>query len=227
MSEAAALRDGLAARWQALAGPLGLPAGLRARWQAEGRALVRSWARWPRAYHDLHHLAACLRHFDTVRERLRDPLAGELALWFHDAVYWPWSSRNEAASADWAARLLGALPVRADLADAVVRHVMDTRHASPPARGDAQWIIDIDLAILGQPDAVYRQFERNVRSEYRFIPWRRYTARRLRVLGSFAAREHIYETPWFRERLEAQARANLQHAMQALARGELYGPLAA
>ena len=214
----------LTLRWSALGESLTLPAALAGAWRREGQRLVRSWGRWPRAYHDHHHLLACLRHLDTVQDALDDPRAAALALWYHDAIYWPWSRHNETRSAAWAGSFLRRLPLPEGMADTVVGHVLDSRHIAPPERGDAQWVIDIDLAILGQSDDVYRLFERNVRREYRFIPWRRYVARRLRVLGSFTAREHIYETPVFRERFEAQARLNLDHAMQALARGELYGP---
>jgi predicted metal-dependent HD superfamily phosphohydrolase len=214
----------LGRRWEALGRSLGLPADVGSEWSDEGRRLLRSWNRWPRAYHDQHHLAACLRHFDAVADQLAQPQTVELALWYHDAIYWPWSRHNETRSAEWAGRFLRSLPLPPSLADTVHQHVLDTRHVAPPPPGDAQWLIDIDLAILGQPDAVYRQFERDVRAEYRFIPWRRYALRRQGVLGHFAAREHIYGTPWFRARLEAQARLNLAHAIEALARGELYGP---
>jgi predicted metal-dependent HD superfamily phosphohydrolase len=215
-----AARAALAQRWQALGNRLGCASP--ARWAREGRALLRHWNFWPRRYHDLHHLAACLRHLDAVRDRLEDADAVELALWFHDAVYWPWSSRNEARSAAWAVRFLSRIGLDIDRVRQVERHVLDTRHVAPPSSGDAQWLIDIDLAILGQTPRVYAAFERQVRAEYRFIPWQRFTQRRQRILGSFLAREHLYNTPWFRERYEHQARANLARAIDALARGQLY-----
>jgi predicted metal-dependent HD superfamily phosphohydrolase len=215
-----ALRDSLALRWQALGIRLGCANA--ALWEREGQSLLRHWNFWPRRYHDLHHLAACLRHLDAVRDRLNDADAVELALWFHDAVYWPWSSRNEARSAAWAVRFLPRAGLDIERVRQVESHVLDTRHVTPPSPGDAQWLIDIDLAILGQTPAIYAAFERHVRAEYRFIPWRRFTQRRQRILGSFLAREHIYGTPWFRERYEPQARANLARAIEALARGQLY-----
>ena len=86
----------LLAHWQALGQALGrdTPA-----WRAEGRRLLRSWARWPRAYHDTTHLRACLRHLQAVQGHqpgaIHDPHAVALALWYHDAIYWPWSAHNE------------------------------------------------------------------------------------------------------------------------------------
>jgi predicted metal-dependent HD superfamily phosphohydrolase len=91
-----------------------------------------------------------------------------------------------------------------------------------PSPGDAQWVGDIDLAILGQRESVYRQFERDVRSEYRWVRWPRYVAGRSAVLQSFLDRPSIYTTPWFKERYENAARLNLTAAIAALSRGSLY-----
>ena len=209
----------LLARWQALG--QGLERDTPA-WQREGRRLVRSWSRWPRAYHDTTHLHACLGHLQAVRSRLASPHAVELALWYHDAIYWPWSARNEERSANWAVRFLQSQGLGGTLAQTVRQHILDTRHQSGPLAGDSLWVVDIDLAILGQSEAVYRQFERNVRREYFFVRWPRYVAGRGAVLQGFLDRPHIYGTDGFRQRYEAQARANLGHALQALEGGKLY-----
>jgi predicted metal-dependent HD superfamily phosphohydrolase len=160
----------LLAHWQSLGQALGRDTPS---WRKEGRRLVLNWARWPRAYHDTTHLWACLRHLQAVQDQhlgvLHNPHAVALALWYHDAIYWPWSAHNEARSADWGREFLLNQGLPATLAEAVHQHVMDTRHTPGPLTGDALWVVDIDLAILGQSDAVYRQFERNVRREYFFV----------------------------------------------------------
>ena len=186
-----------------------------------------SWARWPRAYHDTTHLWACLRHWHAVQDQqpaaLDNPHAVALALWYHDAIYWPWSKHNEERSADWASRFILGLGLPATLAQTVHQHILDTRHTPGPLTGDAQWVVDIDLAILGQSDAVYRQFERNVRREYFFVRWPRYVAGRSAVLQGFLDRPRIYGTELLYQRHEAQARTNLSHALEALTEGRLYG----
>lgn len=215
--------DELLRRWNALGAVLDRSGPA---WSSEGRRLLRHWSRWPRAYHDTHHLHACLMHLEAVRtaqpEALEQPHAVELALWFHDAIYWPWSTRNEERSAQWARRFLAAQRLPEALVHTVERHIMDTRHASgEPLSGDACWVVDIDLAVLGAPPDAYRAFERNVRREYRFVRWSRYVAGRTAVLRSFLDRPHIYATPWFRAQREVQARANLEQAVEALGRGVL------
>ncbi|BEU95934.1 hypothetical protein ACDW_16390 [Acidovorax sp. DW039] len=153
---------------------------------------------------------------------LEDPHAVELALWFHDAIYWPWSHHNEERSAVWAQRFLQQQGLPAQRVATVVQHILDTKHTPGPLTGDALWVVDIDLAILGQEDAVYRQFERNVRKEYFFVRWPRYVAGRSTVLQGFLDRPRIYQTDFFAQRFEAQARINLRHALQALREGKLY-----
>jgi predicted metal-dependent HD superfamily phosphohydrolase len=210
--------------WTALGTELALPAGHLHAWATEGRRLIRSWSRWPRRYHDTNHLHACLRHFEQVRGQLRHPQAVALALWFHDAVYWPWRAGNEERSAQWAVRCMQSAGLDAALRDEVREHILATRHqalAASPAQGDTAWVLDIDLAILGQPEAVYQQFERHVRSEYCWVRWPRYVRGRTAVLAAFLQREPLYLTPWFRERLEKLAKDNLRHALDALAQGRV------
>ncbi|ABM31754.1 hypothetical protein QRO08_19060 [Paracidovorax citrulli] len=223
-------RRALLSRWDALGAALSRQGPA---WTAEGRRLLRHWSFWPRAYHDTHHLQACLDHWDAARnpaghgpgaetatEAMDDPRTVALALWFHDAVYWPWSGRNEERSARWARRFLQGQGLPADTVSTVERHILATCHGHASAvTGDDRWVVDIDLAILGQPPAVYAAFERNVRREYRFVRWPRYRAGRCAILRSFLERPALYDTEWFRSRYEAQARANLAHALDVLGAG--------
>lgn len=210
--------------WQALGDALGCPAP---QWSAEGRRLLRSWSRWPRAYHDTHHLHACLGHWQRIQQELpgalRHPEAVALALWFHDAIYWPWRHDNEERSSQWARRFLSRQPLPAALVDTVCQHILATRHHAEPLAGDAQWVVDIDLAILGQDERTFQQFERNVRREYFFVRHKTYVAGRSAVLRSFQQRDRIYGTDWFYGRCEARARDNLARSLQVLAQGQLPG----
>lgn len=191
-------------------------------WDVEGRRLVRSWSKWPRRYHNTVHLMACLRHFAEARTAFTDPDSAELALWFHDAIYWPWLPLNEEKSADWASRFMQRIGLNEATQTKVRQHILDTRHQAVPLDPDAMLVVDIDLAILGQSDEIYRRFERDVRSEYRWVRWSRYAHGRSAVLKSFLARPKIYSTSRFSERFEASARVNLQHAIDALSAGQPY-----
>ena len=200
-------------RWAALCDRLGLD---RRACREHGHRLIAGWDRLPRYYHDTTHLLACLDGMEPIRDQLQDPNAVELALWFHDAVYWPRRHDNEPRSAQWAATFMDAARLPASQRELVVRHINETAHHQPPSAGDAQFVVDIDLGVLGQPQHIYDAFERNVRKEYRWVPWPDYVRGRTTVLRSFLDRDSIYSARWFRDRLEAQAQGNLTQRIAEL-----------
>jgi len=179
-------------------------------------ALLKAHAQPHRAYHTLDHIAACLQHLDVVRKQAERPEEIEMALWFHDAVYDPFSASNEEDSAEWAAdwlqeRGLGNFAI-ARIAD----HILDTKSHDTPATLDGQFMLDIDLSILGTSIEVYDQFEVNIRREYRRVPGFIFRKKRKAILQGFLARKAIYATKYFHDKLESQARLNLSRAISSL-----------
>ena len=199
------------AHWRRLCETLGISSADR-----EYRRVMRSWRSWGRHYHTLEHLGACLRELERSRDLAQQPAEVELALWFHDAVYRTYRSDNELRSAEWAARFLKQHGAPADAVVRVRDLVMATAHTAAELEGARALVVDIDLSILGQPEAVYDEFERNVRREYWWVSRRRFVEGRTRILRAFAVRPYIYHWPFFRERYEQRARANLERALASL-----------
>lgn len=171
------------------------------------RRVRRAWSGMGRHYHTLDHLDACLRELDGVRELAARPAEVELALWLHDAVYRSWRRDNEARSAALAAELFRAASL--ECVERIRYMILDTRHRDEELGGDNALIVDVDLAILGQPAHVYGAFERAVRREYWWVPRARYVAGRTAVLDGFLARSSIYQNDVFYQRYESRARENL------------------
>ena len=67
--------------------------------RTEWAAVVAAWSEPHRRYHDLAHLAAVLGLVDALSPAADDADAVRLAAWYHDVVYDPSSSENEARSA--------------------------------------------------------------------------------------------------------------------------------
>ena len=199
------------ARWQEACGAVDVT-----NCDPEHRKLLRAWSEWGRHYHTVEHLTACLRELDDTRTLAQRPAEVELALWFHDAVYRTYRSDNESRSAEWAAQFLAAHGAGPDVVPRVRQLVLITAHATDGLAGDAALVVDIDSSILGRPQQVYDQFEKNVRKEYWWVPRRRYVTARRKILESFLARSAIYHWPRFRELYEATARVNLERAIHAL-----------
>ena len=179
-------------------------------------ALVNAYSEKHRFYHSTDHISAVLRQLDESKTAPNKPYELELALWFHDAIYQPFSSTNEQDSADWAARFLRANACGSDLVNNVHKLIMATCHTASLSTDDERLIVDIDLTILGASEAVFQQFDLNVRKEYKRVPLIIYKRKRKAVLRSFLERDRIYQCDDFFERFEVQARINLEASIKNL-----------
>lgn len=178
--------------------------------------LLDAYSQKHRHYHTGAHIDHCLRELDLVPGLADQPAEVELALWFHDAVYDPYSSNNEEKSADLACELLNRHGVDAERVERVRAHIMATRHEAAATLDDSKLVVDVDLSILGVDEAVYARFETEVREEYRWVPGPLFRRKRAEILESFLARPSIYSTAPFRTKYEAPARRNLTAAIAAL-----------
>ena len=174
--------------------------------------LLDAWREPQRHYHTLQHLTECLAFFDEVRDQTQRPADIELALWFHDAVYDVRAHDNEERSARWADEALHAAGLAPDSVRRIHDLIMATCHTAVPHTPDAALLTDIDLAILGAPEARFAEYERQIRAEYAWVAPEIYAVKRRAVLRGFLEREAVYATPVLHRRLERQARRNLERA---------------
>lgn len=188
--------------------------------KAELAALYRQPGRH---YHGQGHIEALLALLDEHRAEFADPAAAEAAIWFHDAIYDSRRSDNEARSAALAAGKLSAHTSPERLARIVGMIEATAAHALPDtdsdaARRDAALFLDMDLSILGAAPAAFDAYEAAVRREYAWVDEKSWAAGRGAVLKRFLGRPAIFHTELFRQRYEAQARANIERSRAALAR---------
>lgn len=169
-----------------------------------------------RAYHTLQHLDECLALLETVKEQCQHPGEVALALWFHDAIYDTGRGDNEQQSADWLAREAQALGVAKPAIARMVSLVMATRHDAQTPVGDAQLLVDIDLAILGASAQRFAEYEQQVRQEYQWVPDAVFRQKRAAILQGFLARRPLYGSEIMQFRLEMAARCNLQASLAIL-----------
>ena len=178
--------------------------------------LQRKYGQRHRKYHNARHINDCLGCLDASRHpETANPLV-EYALWFHDAIYNTFSSKNEERSAEWAVTTLRRGSARPEACELVKSLIMATCHGDAPTEPPRQLIVDIDLCILGVSPGCFAEFEDKIRQEYWWVPCRTYRRKRLAVLRSFLDRPSIYATKEFRERFEEQARANLRRSVAEL-----------
>jgi len=179
-------------------------------------SLVAAYSERGRYYHTAEHVSACLRHLDACAHALEFPREVEIALWFHDAVYKPFSGDNEKASADWAASFLTAQEATEEQVARVHDLIMVTEHNAPVRTRDEAVLVDIDLSILGADARTYEVFESAIRKEYRRVPPMIYRRKRAEILRGFMRRPKIFTSTCFPEDIERQARTNLARAISRL-----------
>lgn len=218
MSDTRALREHWTKAWQTLGVA---PA------ESLLEQLLSAYSQPARHYHTLSHLQHCMREFSDVTALCQHPDEVALALFFHDAVYDVRSlvpQANETASAQWAQRALQTAGCDDSAVNGVTALVMATCHGGTPkgtaetAHPDQDLLVDIDLAILGQPTARFLAYEDEVRLEYSWVPEAAFKAGRLKVLDEFLEAEAVYRTRHFKQRYEARAQKNLRASTATLSR---------
>jgi predicted metal-dependent HD superfamily phosphohydrolase len=180
--------------------------------------LHQRYAEPHRRYHGVAHLDALANLFEQVAAGpgWQRPVEVALALLFHDAVYTPGRSDNEARSAALArARLAGRegldLERIAGWIEATAAH-----GAATIDEPDLAHLLDADVAILGAPDPIYDRYALGVREEFApVVGEQAYRAGRRGFLRAQLDRPALFHSPWFVARYEAQARSNLARELAA------------
>ena len=171
-----------------------------------------------RRYHTATHVMWVLRHITHIAghgEPLADLPAVQLAALYHDIVYDPRATDNEARSALLAGRAAAALGWPAARRQLVERLVLATAgHA--PCTIDEAVLVDADLAILGAAPDEYAAYVHAVRSEYAHVADDAWRVGRAAVLREFLARPTLFTTATMVSAHEETARANLTAELMSL-----------
>jgi predicted metal-dependent HD superfamily phosphohydrolase len=178
--------------------------------------LVRQYSESHRAYHTLSHIEHCLVELEQVRQLATNPEAIELAIWFHDVIYDTEVGNNEERSADFAIEVMKKALLPDDFVRLVTNLVLVTKHSLIIDDFDCQLIVDIDLAIFGQPEIVFFNYEKQIRQEYDWVFEEQFAAGRSAILKSFLERQRIYLTDFFHDKYETQARRNIIQSLACL-----------
>lgn len=192
-------------------------------WAASEDTFLRLLARYREAhrhYHTVTHLTAVLTTAEELMAQVDvdDPAAVRLALFFHDAVYDPRSTTNEAASAALARAALAPLGLPRTRTDAIERLILSTVDHQPPSgcdAGAAAVVLDADLAILSAEPAQYAAYVAGVRAEYGHVDESGWRSGRAAVLQRLLERPTLYRCAPMAGR-DARARANLAAELAGL-----------
>ena len=177
-----------------------------------------------RAYHNLQHVQECIRTFNLLAlksDDLLDPDLIKLALIFHDVICTAGADDNEERSANLADEWMKMLGLSAFDRDIVTVAIEMTSHSKTDfellltSRERAlvyeisAIVCDCDLSILAAPKERFEEYEREIREEYKNIPYNIFCDKRAIIMKRFLDRSRIYLTDEYYFAFEGKARKNL------------------
>ena len=181
--------------------------------------LCASYSEPQRRYHTLAHLTSLFDCLETHGEEIGDAPRVAFAAWYHDIVYDPRRSDNEAKSAERAMKELDDLGAEGGLRSHVVQLILATKNHRAGGRDyDDDIFLDADFSILGAPDAAYRQYVADVRAEYAHVDDAAWLNGRGAFLKKIEAAPRIFRTGIFEGEYADQARKNIAWELQELER---------
>jgi len=131
-----------------------------------------------------------------------------MALWFHDVIYVYGARDNEARSAE-SFRAAAADQMPSAFVDRVCEFIMATRHTGSAGDEATALMVDIDLSGFGLPWEGYLADSNALRLEADGVGDEQYFQGKLRFLDELQRWPSLYQSPFFRDRLEKRAQANI------------------
>ena len=161
-----------------------------------------------RHYHNLEHLENMLNELEKVKPQIQELDTLLFSIYYHDIVYKPTKSDNEHQSALLFEKRISRTSF--PHVDACMTQIELTKEHQLATDEDTNFLLDIDLSVLGKNPEEYKQYSDNIRKEYRIYPDFMYRKGRLKVLKNMLALDAIYKTEFFKQAYENQARENLK-----------------
>lgn len=163
-----------------------------------------------RHYHNLTHLEYMTARAIKHKDNLIDPDTALFSIFYHDIVYNTMRQDNEQRSADTACDRLNKLGVPTYKITACQKQIIATKDHKDNGNNDTNYLVDFDLAILGDTPENYKTYKENIRNEYSKYPDVLYKRGRKKVLQHFLEMDRIFKTKEFHDRYEQLARENLR-----------------
>ncbi|BDI28439.1 metal-dependent hydrolase [Capsulimonas corticalis] len=205
-------------RWRAFCASLNLDARLTDEYYT---LIAANMSEEHRAYHNLAHVQALLRDFESVAHLVQDRASFEWKIWLHDLIYRPGAPDNERESAEVARRWAREAGLDEAFGADVYEGIMATKTHLGTTEDD-RLLVTLDLAILAASEEEFDRYERQVASEFLSNPeisWEAYRAGRLAWAEAFNQRVPIYPAHYGQENFEAAAHKNLVRSMIRLEQG--------
>lgn len=173
------------------------------------KSLMTRYLEPQRHYHTLNHINFGLSEYFKFFDKMDSVTF--FAWLYHDSVYIPHESDNEAKSAMLFEADNKQIGFDVNDADKIVALILSTTHTD-----HRNIVTDIDLAGLGSPPEKYDENSRLIRIEYSFADDTMWKAGRAAFLTTFLARPQLYFSPQFAGAYTLQAHENMTRELMKL-----------
>jgi len=167
-----------------------------------------------RHYHNLNHLDYMMKKADEYQEEIQDLHTLKLSIFYHNIVYVTNRSDNEERSSEIARDRLEKLTVPEAKIARCEFQILATKSHKKTGDNDTNYLLDFDLAYLGESPSLYREYSENIRKEYSQYPDALFKQGRKKALEHFLKMVRIYKTEEFYKKYEKQARENLRSELK-------------
>lgn len=176
--------------------------------------IEKAYSSKSRHYHNLDHLENLLVELEKVKTAIKDIDSLLFSIFYHDLVYKATKSDNEHQSALLFEKRITKTSF--SQIDKCKTQIDLTKEHKPSKETDTNFLLDIDLSILGKSPEVYKKYTEDIRKEYKIYPDFIYRKGRAKVLKSILELEAIFKTDFFKIVYEKQARENLTAELNQL-----------
>lgn len=170
-----------------------------------------------RKYHNINHINACLVELENLPsgflkydlDRSNEYDIVETAIWYHDAVYNPYSKLNEAKSVKLLPEWEDKWYFKSSVSSAIYATAKHTTTQKDIAFA-TQVMLDIDLSGFGKSLLEFVTNGMNIRHEYYNTTLRDFLNGRLSFYKELAKRETLYYTDYFRDKYHKISQENMK-----------------
>ena len=182
--------------------------------------IYKTYSNPQRGYHGIKHIKSMLESFDSFIQENHSDLIIKNADTFRFAIlmhdYINGESDEVEKSALKAKEFLHKISDNYDTSY-VEDLILATNYSKKQNLNFEQQLMqDIDIEILGKPDAEYKEYSKAIRLQYANYSDEVFKPARIKVLKSFLDKKRIYNTRYYQDKYEYQARKNIRNEIESL-----------
>ncbi|GMS83234.1 hypothetical protein PENTCL1PPCAC_5409 [Pristionchus entomophagus] len=178
-----------------------------------------------RRFSGVSHLERMFNEFDKHKDCLKDRYAFAFAIFFKNIVYNTMKSNNPEESAALLRQF--SQETTFDQENRVAELIIESGKGSSDVNmqegatgdDDLHYLLDFDLAFLGDSPSAFVQHELAMRSEFFHLSDMEYATQRLKTFRFFIQIPNIYATKALRDAYEEKARVNIASEIEMLQSG--------